>query len=175
MDYKGTPFFLDDDQIAWVEETKNKMSLRQKVGQLFFPIGAGELEDTLPMIIELQPAGLMFRPSPMKTVAEAQQAWQEASEIPLLLAANLESGGNGLVVEGTSMGNNMTVAATNDDETAYKLGLICAREARAVGGNLAFAPVVDINFNPNNPIANVRSFGDDPDRVLRRNYQTFPR
>jgi len=167
MDYKGTPFFLNEAQIAWVEETKNKMSLRQKVGQLFFPIGGDDLEEILPMIAELQPSGLMFRPSPMKTVAESQQVWQGASEIPLLLAANLESGGNGLVVEGTSMGNNMTVAATNDEEMAYKLGLICAREARAVGGNLAFAPVVDINFNPNNPIANVRTFGDDPDKVLK--------
>lgn len=166
MDYKANPFFLDDDQIAWVEETKSKMSLRQKVGQLFFPLGFDEPE-TLSLIAELQPAGLMFRPSPMETVAEAQQAWQNVSEIPLLLAANLESGGNGLVVEGTSMGNNMTVAATNDEEMAYKMGLVCAREARAVGGNLAFAPVVDINFNPNNPIANIRSFGDDPDQVLK--------
>lgn len=167
MDYKGTPFFLDDAQIAWVEETKSKMSLRQKVGQLFLPLGADDLDVTLPMIAELQPAGLMFRPSPMETVAKFQQAWQEASKIPLLLAANLESGGNGLVVEGTSMGNNMTVAATNKEEMAYKMGVISAREARAVGGNLAFAPVVDINFNPNNPIANIRSFGDDPDKVLK--------
>ena len=166
MDYKGNPFFLDEAQIAWVEQTKNKMSLRQKVGQLFFPLGF-EGPDTMSLIAELQPAGLMFRPSPMKTVAEAQQAWQEISEIPLLLAANLESGGNGLVEEGTSMGNNMTIAATNDEEMACKMGLVCAREARAVGGNLAFAPVVDINFNCNNPIANIRSFGDDPDKVLK--------
>jgi beta-N-acetylhexosaminidase len=167
MDYKSNPFFLDDDQIAWVEETKNNMSLRQKVGQLFFPIGSDNLDAILPMIAELQPAGLMLRPSPMKIVAASHQAWQDASEIPLLLAANLESGGIGLVVEGTSMGSGMTVAATNDEAMARKLGIICAREARAVGGNLAFAPVVDINFNPNNPITNVRSFGDDIDKVLK--------
>lgn len=166
MDYKGNPFYLNEAQIAWVEETKSKMSLRQKVGQLFFPIGGDNLEAMLEMIAELQPSGLMFRPSPMEAVAAAQQAWQEASAIPLLIASNLESGGNGLVVEGTSMGNNMTVAATNDPEMAYKLGEICATEARAVGGNVAFAPVVDINFNPNNPIANVRTFGDSPNKVL---------
>ena len=166
MNYKGNPFFLTDVQIAWVEETKRKMSLCQKVGQLFFPLGFADPE-TLSLIAELQPAGLMFRPSPMKTVAEFQEAWQKESEIPLLLAANLESGSNGLVVEGTSMGNNMTVAATDDAEMAYKLGMVCAREARAVGSNLAFAPVVDINFNPNNPIANVRTFGDETDKVLK--------
>ncbi len=166
MDYKANPFYLNDAQIAWVEETLSKMSVRQKVGQLFFPIGSDDLEAMSAMIAGLQPCGLMFRSSPMETVAEAHQAWQALSEIPLLLAANLEAGGNGLVSEGTSMGNNMTVAATNDADLAYKMGVISAREARAVGGNLAFAPVVDINFNCNSPIANIRSFGDQPDKVL---------
>ncbi|MBN2499234.1 MAG: glycoside hydrolase family 3 protein [Anaerolineales bacterium] len=166
MDYKANPFYLNNAQIAWVEETLSKMSLRQKAGQLFFPIGSDNFEEMSAMLAGLQPCGLMFRTSPMETVAEAHQAWQELSEIPLILAANLEAGGNGLVSEGTSMGNNMTVAATDDADLAYKMGVISAREARAVGGNLAFAPVVDINFNCNNPIANIRSFGDQPDKVL---------
>mgnify|MGYP002713089494 CR=1 FL=1 len=165
MDYRSNPYFLNDAQIEWVEETKKKMTLKQKVGQLFFPLGF-ESPETIDLIAELQPGGLMFRPSPMEVVANTQEAWQDASEIPLLLAANLESGGNGLVVEGTSLGNNMTVAATNDPGMATKLGQVCAREASAVGGNLAFAPVVDINFNHANPIANIRSFGDDPAKVL---------
>lgn len=167
MDYKGNPFFLNDEQITWVEEMLGKMTLEQKVGQLFLNIVSPDLEATKEMVRELQPCGVMFRASPMETVAETTAQLQELSNIPMLIAANLESGGNGLVNEGTSFGNNMTVAATNNEEAAYRMGVVAAREARAVGGNLAFAPVVDINLNPNNPIANVRAFSDEADKVLK--------
>ncbi len=166
MDYKGNPFYLNDEQIAWVEETLAKMTLEQKVGQLFLNITSPDIEATKEMIADLQPSGVMFRISPMETVAETTALLQELAEIPLFIAANLESGGNGLLVEGTSFGNNMTVAATNNADMAYKMGVVAAREARAVGGNLAFAPVVDINLNPNNPIANVRAFSDEAEKVL---------
>ena len=168
MDLKGNPFYLSDKQIAWVENTKRVMTSAEKVGQLFLNVGFSDnVEEILAMVDGLKPCGIMFRTGPMEDVAKVHQALQDTAKIPLFLAANLEEGGNGLIAEGTSMGNNMTVAATNDEEMAYRMGVISAREARAVGGNLAFAPVVDININCNNPIANTRSFGDDPDKVLK--------
>ncbi len=61
----------------------------------------------------------------------------------------------------------MQIGATGDPELAYQTGLICAKECAAVGANWNFGPVVDIDYNPRNPITNVRSFGSDPDHVLK--------
>ena len=91
---------------------------------------------------------------------------QENSKIPLLIGANLEDGGCGIAVDGTQYGKQMQVAATGDVEDAYRLGKVSCSEGAAVGCNWAFAPVVDIDRNWRNPITNVRTYGNDPDRVL---------
>jgi beta-N-acetylhexosaminidase len=83
----------------------------------------------------------------------------------MLIAANLERGGNGIVAEGTSLGSPLAVAAANDDEMGTKLGAVCGREGAAVGANWAFAPIIDIDYNFRNPITNVRTFGSVPERV----------
>jgi beta-N-acetylhexosaminidase len=79
----------------------------------------------------------------------------------------LEAGGNGIAKNGTHFAKPMQVAATDNEEMAYRLGLVCGREGRAVGCNWTFAPIVDIDLNFNNPITNVRTFGSDPERVAR--------
>ena len=91
---------------------------------------------------------------------------QEHSKIPLLIGANLEDGGCGIAVDGTQYGKQMQVAATGDVTDAYRLGKVSCSEGAAVGCNWAFAPVVDIDGNWRNPITNVRTYGDDPERVL---------
>ena len=92
---------------------------------------------------------------------------QNHSKVPMLLSANLEAGGDGIVEEGTSFGKQMQVAATNDPEQAYRLGKISCSEGQAVGCNYAFAPVVDIDYNYHNPITNVRTYGSDPEIVKK--------
>ena len=69
--------------------------------------------------------------------------------------------------EGTFFGKPMEIAATDNEEIAYKLGLVAGREGRAVGCNWAFAPVIDLDVNYANPITNTRTYGSDPERVLR--------
>ncbi|WP_026498743.1 glycoside hydrolase family 3 N-terminal domain-containing protein [Butyrivibrio sp. WCD2001] len=88
------------------------------------------------------------------------------AKIPLLLAANTESGGDGLAVEGTSFGKPMAVAATADPENGYRMGYVACREGAALGLNWSFAPIVDINRDFHNPITNVRTFGDDPEKIV---------
>ena len=92
---------------------------------------------------------------------KAVEYMDKYSRIPLLVAANLEAGGNGMIKEGTNFGKPMQVAATADIENARRLGEICGVEGSAVGGNWAFAPVVDIDYNWRNPVTNVRTFGSD--------------
>ncbi len=165
VDLTKKPFNLNDEQIKWVTTTKNNMSIEEKIGQLFFMIGMDPRPEVLDMTLAIKPGGVMFRPMPREVIKNAHQYLQSKSEIPLFLAANLESGADGLISEGTHVGNNMLIAATDNPRNAYHQGRICIEEALEVGGNMAFAPVIDINYNFDNPITNTRSYGDKVERI----------
>ncbi len=168
IDLKSKPFNLTDDDIQWVKETLAGIDLRAKVGQLFCILGRTPDEDKLKEILQvIKPGAMMFRPAPGGSIQKAHRFLQENSDIPLLLAANLERGGIGIATDGTDFGSPLQVAATDDETMAYRLGLVCGREGRTVGCNWAFAPVVDIDMNYQNPITNTRTFGSNPERVLR--------
>lgn len=161
------PFFLSDKQISWVENTVREMTTEEKIGQIFCPIAGSPEDQALTKFVQkYQPGGMMFRPMPAKAIRQAHGVLQKESKIPLLLAANLEAGGNGICSDGTYYGRPMGVAATADEQEAYQLGFVSGREAQAVGCNWAFSPIVDIDMNFKNPITNVRTFGSDIDQVI---------
>jgi beta-N-acetylhexosaminidase len=165
---KTKPFYLSDDDIKWVQETLAGMDLNTKIGQLFCPIAPTDDLDAINKMIDLiKPGGLMYRPFPGEIVQKNHRYLQDKSEVPLLLSANLEKGGVGIALDGTNFGTQMQVAAVDDEDMAYKLGLVSGREGRAVGCNWTFSPVIDIDYNYHNPITNTRTYGSDPDRVLR--------
>lgn len=167
IDLTKKPFYLNKEQIKWVQDTKNKMTIEEKIGQLFFTMAGDDKKETLELISRIKPGGVMLRPMKANAVVNAHRKLQDGANIPLFLAANLESGANGLVEEGTEIGNEMLVAATNNIDNAFKLGEACIKEAKALGGNMAFAPILDINFNWENPIANIRCFGDKVELVSK--------
>ncbi|MBR4462949.1 MAG: glycoside hydrolase family 3 protein [Erysipelotrichaceae bacterium] len=167
VDLKGKPFYLNDEQIEWVYDTVQSMSLEKKAGQLFCPMGFNNDPAFLNHIInEIGIGGLMYRPDMAENIQSVHRAIQDMAEIPLLLGANVEAGGNGIAFEGTSFGQPMAVSASNDPQNAYRMGYVACSEGRAVGMNWAFAPIVDINYDFHNPITNVRTFGSDPDKVI---------
>ncbi len=167
INLKDNPFYLSDEDIKWVYDTLSKMTTKQKIGQLFFLTAYGnDREYLLKVAKEIEAGGLMFRPIAMEDLVKGIATLQENSNIPMLISANLESGGNGICKEGTKVGSQMAIAATDDTFYASKLGEICAKEALAVGCNYAFAPVTDIDFNFRNPITNTRTYGSNVDRVL---------
>jgi len=90
---------------------------------------------------------------------------QESAEIPLLIAADFETGIGMRFKETVNFPWNMAIAATGNPTFANRMGKITAREARAFGVHQVYAPVVDINNNAANPVINVRSFGEDPLQV----------
>ena len=92
--------------------------------------------------------------------------FQEISELPLLIASDLERGAGQQMKGATLFPSNMAVAATNDSYNAYLQGEITAKEAKALGIHMIFAPVLDVNNNPNNPIINLRAYSDQPDIVV---------
>lgn len=165
---KDKPFYLSDEDIKWVEKTLETMGLNDKIGQLFCPVGSTEDEEQLKEFLkDFKPGGMMYRPSKGENIRSTHKILQDNSKIPLLLSANLEAGGNGIAIDGTEFGKQMQVAATDEEDMAYKLGLISGREGSAVGCNWAFAPIVDIDMNYRNPITNVRTYGSNPHRVLK--------
>lgn len=166
INLKAKPFSLDEDAITWVEETLKKMSLEEKVGQLFCVLYKGPNQEEIDCIHGiLSPGGGMFRPMSMEGAVTLSEKLQTISAIPMLIAANLEKGGNGILTEGTLVGSPMEIAATDDIEIIRKMATVCAKEAGAVGVNWAFAPIIDIDTNYRNPITNTRTFGSDPIRV----------
>lgn len=167
INMKETPFFLDEEAQEWVLDTWKKMSLEQKCGQVFCPMGLGNDPELLKHLTQdIGVGGLMYRADTTKNIQQTHRMLQEFSDIPLLLAANTEAGGDGLALEGTSFGKPMAVAATNNPENGYRMGFTACKEGAALGLNWSFAPIVDINYDFHNPITNVRTFGSDPEKVL---------
>lgn len=166
IDLRARPFYLDNEAAAWVEHTRDAMTVEDKVGQLFCVLFKQAVPSELEYVLGiLKPGGCMYRVVSAERAVSFTQALQGALNIPPLIAANLEKGGNGIVEEGTLLGSPMEVAATDSVDMAVKLAEVCGKEGRAVGANWAFAPIIDIDANFRSPITNTRTFGNDPVRV----------
>lgn len=162
------PFNLQEDDIGWVTSVFKQMSVEEKIGQLFFMVGYKQDEPFLKRLAgEIGIGGLMCRSMDKESVMATVTTLQSSAKVPLLIAANLEAGGQGITKDGTKIGSSMAIAATDNVDLAYQLGKVCAIEGKSVGANYAFAPVVDIDYNFRNPITNTRTFGSDPERVKR--------
>lgn len=171
INLREKPYNLNDEEIKWVETMLADMSEEEKLGQLFCLEAYADSQDFEDLAKRYKPGGLMCRPMPAQEVINTVSILQENSKIPMLISANLEKGSNGIVDEGTLIGPEMEVAATYDDQMAYKLGVVCGSEGSAVGVNWSFSPVIDIDYNFRNPITNTRTFGSDPDIVRRMGVQ----
>ena len=159
INLKIAPYNFSDKQIGKIEKMISSMTLEEKIGQLFFVVGRGFDEEYLSHVTkDLHVGGIMVRPLNKDTDRAIISYVQKHSNIPLFVAANLESGGAGCCSEGTNVATNMMIGATNDPSNAYELGRICSEEANEIGVNFAFAPVSDIDYNFRNPIMNTRTF-----------------
>lgn len=167
VDLKAKPYYLDDEAIKWVKDTIDSMTIEEKIGQLFVNMGSSRTEEYLTDVVTKYKFGAVrYNPGTAKEVYDQNRILQKVSKIPMLIAANTEAGGNGACTDGTEIGLEVKVGATNDAKYAYEMGRVSGIEAAAVGCNWSFAPIVDINRNWRNPIISSRTFGDDPDRVL---------
>ena len=101
----------------------------------------------------------------VKLISDIQQANQEGGGLPLLVAADQEGGRVARIGFGTTGAGNMALGATNNAENAKTMSSIYGEELKLLGLNTDFAPVLDVNNNPNNPVIGVRSFSDDPEMV----------
>lgn len=167
VNLKEKPYNLDEQGIKWVKDTISNMTIEEKIGQLFINMGASRDEEYLTNVLNnYHIGGVRYNPGKAEEVYEQNRILQENSKIPLLIAANTEAGGNGACTDGTYIGNEVKIAATNDKEYAYQMGRISGIEASAIGCNWSFAPIVDINRNWRNPIISTRTWSQDADQTL---------
>ena len=171
--------------LTWAQSTLARMTLREKVGQLMMPFVLGnfapegsETHDRIVNVIEEEHVGgvIMSVGSPSEVAVKLNDL-QQHSKFPLLVAADLETGAgfrfrgavhiptNIALGGATTFPSLMAFGAAGEPDYAYQLGRVTALEARAMGVHVPFAPVLDVNNNPENPIINIRSFGEDPDAV----------
>ncbi|MGB9610074.1 MAG: glycoside hydrolase family 3 protein, partial [Bryobacteraceae bacterium] len=110
--------------------------------------------------------GVVERADPYQMAAFLNRM-QRLARVPLLVGGDFERGASMRMTSTTPFPHAMAYAAAGDVEAVRRLGLTTAREARAMGVHWVFAPVADVNNNPDNPIINIRSFGEDPASVAR--------
>lgn len=160
------PYPMDDDARDWLNRTHGSLDLDAKLRQLFALMFLGESPAEMQQLREFMPGAVVRMPGPDgQAAARATHEVQAASEVPLLVAGDLEGGlwyPGGL----TPMPSPMSLAAANDPELTRRVAAAMARDARASGYNWSFAPVVDINAAWRSTVVGTRSYGTDVDLIL---------
>ncbi len=168
---------LSEDSLSdQVDSIINQLTVEQKVGQLFM-IRAFSREDeshiqfVKDQIDKYHVGGIcFFQGSPIKQ-AELVMSFQRRSELPLFIAMDAEWGlGMRFMDDAISFPKNMTLGAVDDHQLIYRMGKEIGRQLKLVGANINFAPVLDVNNNPENPVINFRSFGEDKINVASKSY-----
>jgi beta-N-acetylhexosaminidase len=176
------PIHLDKAGRKWADKTLRKMSLEDKVGQLFaIWVRVQFLNDADPIFVQLGDNirkyhigsvvmsvpvdGPVLLKSQPNVAAELLNRLQKLSKLPLIVSADFERGVSMRLNGTTVFPHAMAFGATGKTENAEAFGRITALEARAIGVHWNFFPDADVNSNPANPIINTRSFGEDPRQV----------
>ena len=176
------PLHLDRNGEKWAEKTLRKLSLEEKVGQIFMIwVRAEFLNLSNPDYLQLRDRmhkyhlgsfaltvrwepPFLYRNQPYEA-AELLNRLQKESRLPLLVAADFERGVTMRLYGATTFPHAMSFGAAGKADYAEAFGRITGEEARAIGVHWNFFPDADVNSNPANPIINTRSFGEDPQQV----------
>ena len=158
------PVFLNQKS-SWADSLLQTLTLDEKIGQLFMVIAysnksTDHKKDISRLIKKYKIGGLMFLQGGPKRQAILTNYYQSISKTPLMIALDAEWGISMRLDSALRFPWQMTIGATRDSALVYQMGEEIARQCKLIGVNINFAPVVDINSNPKNPIINNRSFGE---------------
>lgn len=166
VDLKAIPYCLKDEDIKWVENTIAGMTDEEKVGQLFFQLTQSFDDAYIKELMDkYHLGGCRYNPAPGVEVQEMCRKAQTYAKVPVFVACNTEQGGQGACGDGSYIGQELKIAATDNADYAYNMGKCANEEAASIGCNMAFAPIVDILYNWENTEVINRCFGNDPKRV----------
>lgn len=164
---KQAPFNLDDAAVKWVAETIEQLSPEERIAQLFNIALHGPAEQWPEKIASLKPGGVTrFFSADGPAERSLIKRLQADADVPLLVSADLEGSRMSLAF-GTIFPNPLALAAVDDVEETRNISRLMAREAKAIGVNWSFTPVLDINAAFRSPIVATRGFGSDLSRIRR--------
>ncbi len=166
---------IDEADEEWVSEILRTLTLRDKIAQLiqirvpgkFINRQNPEFQQIAELISKYHIGGVALFAGNVYDSAVLLNELQQISKLPLLVASDFERGASFRIANTTSFPWTMAIGATGSEEFAYQQGAITAQEARALGVHWIFAPVMDVNSNPENPVINIRALGEDPELVAR--------
>lgn len=164
------------EEASWVEDKLAKMSQDARLGQLFmigaYPTKGGSDEKAvLKAIQEHEVGGLIFFRGQEDQIAQLTNRYQAQSKLPLMMSMDAEWGTNMRVSRATKFPRQLMMGALQNNALIYEFGEAVAKECKAMGIHINFAPVVDVNNNPANPVIGDRSFGENRENVTAKAYQ----
>ncbi len=174
LEAKVTPGLMKKVDVAkmnaWVDSTMSTMTQREKIAQLmlvtFRPTDTPQVRSRLDAFVgKHRIGGLLFSKGSCIEEAKVINYAQSISKIPLMITLDGEWGLSMRMPEAPLFPRNMVLGAITDERLLYEYGAEVARECREVGIHVNFAPVLDVNDNPKNPVIGTRSFGEVPERV----------
>lgn len=160
---------------TWVAETLSKLSLDEKIAQLMMievrpSKGREHLEEVDTLISRYKVGGVIFFKTDAQNLFLSAQKYQSLSRIPLLVGIDGEWGVSMRVDNTIMYPYQVGLGGIQDESLLYEMGKDIGRQCRRLGIHLNFAPVIDVNNNPDNPVINFRSFGENPDNVGRKGW-----
>jgi beta-N-acetylhexosaminidase len=174
---KVAPFKREPSKAAvkWANKELERMSIEEKIGQLisvginatFLNQDSDAFRALRHQIQDNKVGGIILFRGPVYESVILVNRMQQLAKYPLLISADLEAGAGMRFDDTVNFPWNMAVAATGNPDYARRQGEVTGREARALGIQHIYAPVVDVNNNAANPVINVRSYGEDPVEVGR--------
>ncbi len=153
-------------ETRWVDSIYNQMTFNEKVGQLFMVAAysnkeAAHVAEIEKLVSEYKIGGLIFFQGGPKSQSRLTNKYQALTKVPLFIGIDAEWGMNMRLDSTFRYPFNMTLGAIRDLKLVEKLGVAMANESKRMGVHFNFAPVLDINTNPKNPIIGYRSFGEN--------------
>ncbi|WP_029906626.1 glycoside hydrolase family 3 N-terminal domain-containing protein [Prevotella sp. 10(H)] len=156
----------------WVDSVYNQMSTDERIGQLFMPVVTGDNTEAnksrISSLIKNQHiGGLLFSKGTPNNQADLTNWAQKEAKVPVMISLDGEWGLSMRLANTTRFPRNMMLGAIQNDSLLYYYGLEVARQCKLMGIHVNFAPALDVNSNPSNPVIGNRSFGEDPEKVAR--------
>ncbi|MBX2843622.1 MAG: glycoside hydrolase family 3 [Flammeovirgaceae bacterium] len=170
------PAFLDYLEHSWVLKTLQKLSPEERIAQLIHVAGYSNREenhekDLLNLIEKLGIGGIIFFQGTPEKQAQMVNRFQEKSKVPLMISIDGEWGLAMRLNNSTAFPYQMALGAMQDNELIYEMGREIGKHCKRAGIQVNFAPVADINNNPENPVISFRSFGENKEKVAEKAIQ----
>ena len=161
---------------TWVSETFAKLTLDEKIAQLFMvevrpTKGRNHLDVVDTLIKKYKVGGIIFFKTDAQNLFLSAQKYQSMSDVPLLVAVDGEWGVSMRVDNTIQYPYQIGLGGIQDELLIYKMGRDIGKQCKRLGIHVNFAPVIDVNNNPDNPVINFRSFGEDPMNVARKGWK----